>query len=302
MRALQQIPPALLSIPHPYLPPPWHRVSDSTRHTGLSQSPCLNYRCVPWQRALGSCSPCSPRAGIRHCPGGWRAGEAAANPSWVCSQHTHCSNAHTGLPYFALPSASTASSLLLPPRARFNSRQAEPPGPAPEIPFALGKQMPVKLWVPSSSGHPPKKTSREDFTCKLTLIVNSTLHFNQSQQAINTTHPWGFGSHYSLLGKKYYEKNQRGELIEPAAVCSTYEMSQSSCCCTGFFYKGWAGESSAKTRTECLLCSSMTVLYPTGHYVFCRTWHINTVDAPLEKFCNSVYYNENIFPFFNFFV
>lgn len=113
--------------------------------------------------------------------------------------------------------------------------------------------MSVKLWVPSSSGHPPKKTPSEDFHMQTHSHCeqHSAFHFNQSQQAINTTHPWGFGSHYSLLGKKkYYEKNQRGELIEPAAVCSTYEMSQSSCCCTGFFLQGMSRREQWKNQNK----------------------------------------------------
>lgn len=71
--------------------------------------------------------------------------------------------------------------------------------------------------------------------------------------------------------KKCMKKNRIGELIEPAAVCSTYQTSWNSSCCTGFFfflYKRWAEESQAKTRTKCLLCPSVTKL------LACRQWYL----------------------------
>lgn len=155
----------------------------------------------------------------------------------------------------------------------------------------------------SSSVHPPTKTPSEDFHMQTHSLCeeDSALHFHQSQQAINATHPWGFGSHYSLLEKNHHEKNQREELIEPAAVCSTYQTSQSSCCCTGFFlYKRWAGESWAKTRTKCLHCPSMTTLLPRRR--LCLLWalareHFDVPPALILHFCLLQW---EVFSFFSF--
>lgn len=282
----------------PALPPPACLFRSSTArtpssalgsappHPSLTHSTCpgavtdrlSEFQVCVWQRALGSCSSCSPRAaqGIAQEGGGE---ERQLPTSPPCVHSTQGSNLHTGLPCFAFPSASTASSLLLPPRACFSSRQPQPPVPSTQSSFVWVRWMPVQLWVPSSSGPAraihPKRHPGKTLTCKLSLVVSSTLHCTSikvnkpetplTREALEiTTASWE---------KKYYEKNQRGELIEPAAVCSTYDMSQSSCCCTGFFFFTRDEQAKAVQKPEQSVYSAHPWLcfHPTGNYVFSRT-------------------------------
>lgn len=112
VRALQRVPQLcswLCSSPTPLS----HAALSVRQHQahGAVTAPRLNYRCVPWQRAPGSCSPCSPRAGTGSAGAG--GGEERQLPAFPrCVHSTHGSNAHTALPHSAFPSVSTASSLL----------------------------------------------------------------------------------------------------------------------------------------------------------------------------------------------
>lgn len=301
VRALQQIPPALLSVAHPHFSPTEHRVSDSTRHKGTHQTLCLNYRCVSWQRALGSCCPLLTHSRHRALPR-WLEGRRGSCQLFFSVHSTHGSNAHTGLPCFALPSAAIASSLLLPPRAHFNSRQTEPPMSSTQNSICFGQDgCQWSCGYPAAQAINPKRHSVKTFTCKLSLwtaICTSLQSKSTSHKHHSPVRVW---KSLQPPGKKYYEENQRGELIEPAAVCSTYEMSQSSCCCTGFFLQGTSRREQCKNQNKMFtLLIHDYAFTPQETVVFCRTWHMNTVMHLLQKFFNSVYYNENIFPFFSF--
>lgn len=161
--------------------------------------------------------------------------------------------------------------------------------------------MPVKLCVPTSSGHPPEKTPSEDFHMQThsRCEQHSALHFNQSQQAINTTHPWGLEVTTASWEKKILWKKSEG-WINCACSCLLYIWDVTKFMLLHrifFFYKGWAGESSAKTRTKCLLCSS--ILSPHGRF---GTWTLWCIFC--KKSCNSVITIKRFFLFFflfNFF-
>lgn len=68
-----------------------------------------------------------------------------------------------------------------------------------------------------------------------------------------------------------------------------------------FFYKGWAGESSAKTRIKCSLCSSMTMLSP--HRQLCLLEHLahEPYDAPLAPILQFYLLQWKDFSFLSFF-
>lgn len=223
-RAPQQVPPtsALGSVPHPHLSPTWHRASGSTRHMGLSQTACLNYRCVHWQRALGSCSSCSPRADTGDCMGGWRGREAS------CKLFLSVFTAH------AAQTCNWAATLCFPlcfhiqllGFASQGSLQLQAGSASctqhPKFHLLWARRMPVKLWVPSSSGHPPRKTSSEDFH----MQTHSHCEQHSALQSKSTSH-----KHHSPVRvwkslqppgkKKYYEKKSEG-WINWACSCLLY--------------------------------------------------------------------------------
>lgn len=235
--------------------------------------------------------------------GGWRVREAADDFSLgVFTVHkapkrVH-EHPHVRLPCFASPSASVACCLLSPPRARFYSRQAQPPAPTTQnfLCFGLNEcQWSYRKAHPGITQQlcPPTRKDtqwRLPHANPLSLWTGLCASFRSKSTSHKRHSPVRVWKSLQPSGKKkYHEKNQRGELIEPAAVCSTYQTSQSSCCCTGFFlYKRWAGESWAKTRTKCLLCPSMTMLLPRRQ--LCLLWdlareHFDASPAPILHFC-----------------
>lgn len=130
---------------------------------------CLNYRCVSWQRALGSCCPLLTHSRHRALPR-WLEGRRGSCQLFFSVHSTHGSNAHTGLPCFALPSAPIASSLLLPPRAHFNSRQTEPPMSSTQNSICFGQDgCQWSCGYPAAQAINPKRHSVKTFTCKLSL-------------------------------------------------------------------------------------------------------------------------------------
>lgn len=164
--------------------------------------------------------------------------------------------------------------------------------------------MSVKLWVPSSSGHPLKKTPSVDFYMQTHSHCeqHSAFHFNQSQQAINTTHPWGFGSHYSLLGKKKILWKKSEGWINWACSCLLYiwDVTKFMLLHRIFFTRDEQERAVEKPEQNVYSAHPWLCFHPTGDYAFCRTWHVNSAIHLLQKFFNSVYHNEKIFPFFSF--
>lgn len=92
----------------------------------------------------------------------------------------------------------------------------------PKFHLLWARRMPVKLWVPSSSGHPPRKTSSEDFH----MQTHSHCEQHSALQSKSTSH-----KHHSPVRvwkslqppgkKKYYEKKSEG-WINWACSCLLY--------------------------------------------------------------------------------
>lgn len=220
-----------------------------------------------------------------------------------CVHSTHGSNMHTMLPYFALLSASTASSLLSPPKSRFNSRQAQPPAPTTQNLICFGQDgcQWSCVYPPAQAIH-PKRHPVKTFTCKLTLVVSSTLHFNQSQQAINTTHPWGLEVTTASWGKKNLWKKSEG-WINWACSCLLYiwDVTKFMLLHRIFFLQGMSRRKQCKNQNKVFtLLIDDCAFTPQATMSFARlgTWTLWCILC--KKFCNSVYYNEKNFPFILF--
>lgn len=250
------------------------------------------------------------------CMGGWRVREAADDFSLgVFTVHkapkrVH-EHPHVRLPCFASPSTSVARCLPSPPRARFYSRQAQPPAPSTQnfIWFGLNEcQWSYRKAHPGIAQQlcPPSRKDtqwRLPHANPLSLWTGLCASFRSKSTSHKCHSPVRVWKSLQPSGKKKIPwKNSEGG-INWACSCLLYISNVTKFMLLHrIFFCTRDEQVKAERKPEQSVYSAhpWPCSYPAGDCVFCGTWHVSTLTSLLHRFCISVYYSEKFFPVFLF--